>query len=275
MKYYDLTNDKYIEQNDSESLKFLYNTIPGRVILKGITKPFVSKLYAKYMNSSISKHKIKRFINKNKIELNDYEQKEYVSFNDFFIRDIKKKKRPIEKGLIAICDSKLSVYKIDQNSKFSIKNSVYDVEELIQEKNHKYKYALIFRLCVDDYHHYIFPDDGKVINNKKINGILHTVQPIAFKKYKVFHENTREVTFLSCKNLGNVCYIEVGAMFVGKIVNNNKKEFKKGEEKGHFEFGGSTIVLLIEKDIKINKKILENTKKGIETIVKMGQSIDK
>ncbi len=89
----------------------------------------------------------------------------------------------------------------------------------------------------------------------------------------MFHENSREVTFLDCDNLGDVCYIEVGAMMIGKIVNEPIKEFKKGQEKGHFEFGGSTIVMLVNKDIKIDEKILENTANDIETIVKLGETI--
>ena len=41
-----------------------------------------------------------------------------------------------------------------------------------------------------------------------------------------------------------------------------------------FLFGGSTIVLLIEKDkVEINKNILENTKSGYETVVKLGEKI--
>lgn len=271
--YYDLKTDKYLKKEDSKSLKLLYNFFLGRCLLKILTTKFIANIYAKYMNCSLSKYKIKRFIKKNNIDIDDYEETKYKSFNDFFIRNIRKNKRNIEDGLISVCDSKLSIYKISKNSKFNIKNSIYSVEELIQEKSN-YKYALIFRLSVDDYHHYIFPDDGEVIRTKIINGILHTVQPIAFKKYKVFHENQREVTFLNCKNLGNVCYIEVGAMLVGKIVNSTKKSFKKGEEKGHFEFGGSTVILLIEKDININPKIIENTKKDIETIVKIGNKLD-
>lgn len=272
--YYDLLNDKYVEEKKSKSLSFLYNSVLGRVVLKLITRPFISNLYAMYMNSSLSKHKIKKFVKKNNIDLSEYEKEEYRSFNDFFIRNIRKEKRPIDKGLVSVCDSKLSVYKIDNNSKFHIKDSIYSVEELIRENNHNYKYALVFRLAVDDYHYYIFPDDGKIVNSKRIDGVLHTVQPIAFKKYKVFHENSRNISFLKCKNLGNICYIEVGAMFVGKICNINKNTFKKGDEKGHFEFGGSTVILLFENDIKINNRILENSKKGIETIVKMGQNIN-
>ena len=98
---------------------------------------------------------------------------------------------------------------------------------------------------------------------------------MALKKYKVFHENSREVTYLNCENLGDVCYIEVGALMVGKIVNEKKDKFIKGEEKGHFEFGGSTIIMLINKDISINEKILENSNKDIETIVKLGENIGK
>jgi len=271
--YYDLKKDALIEEKTNNSLKFIYNTILGRTILKLATTKFVANFYALIMNSKISKSKIKRFIKKNNIHMDDYIKKEYNSFNDFFIRDIKPEKRKIEDGFVSVCDSKLTIYKIDENSNFRIKNSIYTVEELIGEKR-EYKYALIFRLCVDDYHHYIFPDDGKVEKTKYINGVLHTVQPIALKKYKVFHENAREVTFLNCDNLGDICYIEVGALIIGKIVNSEKKEFKKGEEKGHFEFGGSTVIMLINKDISFNPKILDNSKNDIETIVKMGQCIE-
>jgi len=272
--YYDPKQDKYIKLNTSVALKFLYNTVIGRIILKLITGKLVTRVYAKYMSSKLSTIKIKKFIKKNNIDMDEYQVQEYKSFNDFFMRKIKEDKRIISDDLIAVGDAKLSVYKIDSESKFNIKNSIYTVEELIGEKK-EYKYALIFRLCVDDYHHYVFPDNGSVVRSKYIDGVLHTVQPIALKKYKVFHENSREITFLNCDNLGDVCYVEVGALMVGKIVNEKKDKFIKGEEKGHFEFGGSTIIMLINKDININDKILENSSKDIETIVKLGENIGK
>lgn len=272
--YYDLNKKEYIKTEASKSLKFLYNTVIGRIILKiAILKP-ISKLYAKFLNSKYSVKMIDKFIKKNNINMNDYVKKDYKSFNEFFVRDLKKGKRKISEGLISVSDSKLSVYDISDDTTLKIKDSIYTIEELIGEKK-KYKKALIFRLTADDYHHYIYPDDGKVIRTKHINGKLHTVQAIAQKRYKIFHENDREITFLECKNLKEVCYIEVGALLVGKIVNEKKKEFKKGEEKGHFEFGGSTIILLINSDIDIDKKIIENSNKDIETIVKLGDKIGK
>ena len=62
---------------------------------------------------------------------------------------------------------------------------------------------------------------------------------------------------------------------VGRIKNHHENyEFSKGEEKGMFLFGGSTIVLLIEKDkVEIEKSILTNTEQGYETIVKLGEKI--
>lgn len=48
-------------------------------------------------------------------------------------------------------------------------------------------------------------------------------------------------------------------------------DVKKGQEKGWFSFGGSTIIVLFEKGkIQIDYDILENTKKGYETSIKMG-----
>ncbi|MDO4963306.1 MAG: phosphatidylserine decarboxylase [bacterium] len=275
---YDLKNKVYIDSKKTNSgLRFLYNTFIGRFILKIMISKLPSIIYSFYMNSRFSKYKIKSFIRKNNINIDEYEEKTYNSFNDFFTRKIKKESRLIEDGLVAVSDGKLLVYKIDDNSSFKIKNSIYTVSELIGCDDNCYKggYALIFRLDVDDYHHYIFPDKGYVVSKKHINGSLHTVQPLAFKKYKVFLENTREVTHLKCENLGDVCYIEVGAMMIGKITNKKITKFNKGEYKGHFEFGGSTVIMLIKnKDIKINKKILDNSKKGIETIVKLGSSLE-
>lgn len=278
MKYYNLKTNKYIEiEENNRGLNFLYSNVLGRIILKIVISKPIRNIYNKYMTSKYSLKKIDKFIKNNNINMDEYQEENYKSFNDFFIRKIKDDKRKVSECLFAIADSKLSVYKIDDNSSFKVKNSIYTIDELLQSDGSSFKdgYALIFRLCVDDYHHYVYPDDGEVLSNKHINGVLHTVQPLAFKKYKVFSENDREVTFLNTKKYGEIAYIEVGAMMIGKIVNENVTKFKRGEEKGHFEFGGSTVILLFKKDqIKINKKIIENSKKEIETIVKLGDSLE-
>lgn len=274
------TNTCYEEEN-SKSLLFLYNNVFGRIVLKLCTRKWVSTLGGWYMSSSLSKHRIKRFISKNKIDMSEYEDTKYSSFNDFFTRKIKEGKRIIPKdasAFIAPSDSKLTVYPIDQDTCFWIKNSCYTVSELLQDeelaKKYEGGYCFVFRLGVTDYHRYSYIDDGKFLSSKRINGRFHTVQPIAFKKYKVFSENTREYQVLKTKHFKSIIQMEVGALMVGKICNKNVKSFKRGEEKGYFCFGGSTVVVLVEKDTVIpDSDILENSSKDIETRVYLYETV--
>lgn len=274
------TNTCYEEEN-SKSLLFLYNNVFGRVVLKLLTCKFISTLGGWYMSSSLSKHRIKRFISHNKIDMSEYEDNKYSSFNDFFTRKIKEGKRIIPRdssSFIAPADSKLIVYPIDQDICFWIKNSCYTVSELLQDaelaKKYEGGYCFVFRLGVTDYHRYSYIDDGEFLFSKKINGKFHTVQPIAFKKYKVFSENTREYQVLKTNHFKNIIQMEVGALMVGKICNKPVKKFRRGEEKGYFCFGGSTIVILVEKDTVIpDSDILENSSKNIETRVYLYETV--
>jgi len=271
-----------IEKGDSRTLKFLYRNAVGRTVLKILIRPTVSKIVGWFMDTRLSTIAIKRFVEKNNINLDEYEDKKYTSYNDFFTRKIKEECRKIDmnkKSLISPCDSRLTAYKIDDNSIFHIKDSYYTVEDLLKNKTlaKKYKggYCLIFRLCVDDYHRYCYIDNGKKEENTFIKGVLYTVRPIALEKYNIYKENSREYTILNTENFGNVIQIEVGATMIGRIKNYHENyTFTKGEEKGMFLFGGSTIVLLLEKGkVDINKKIIDNTKSGYETIVKLGEKI--
>lgn len=272
-----------IKDNPNKGLSFLYNTAAGRMILKPIAKGrFLSSLIGKFMDTKLSKIMIKPFIKSHNINMNEFEDKNYSSFNDFFIRNVKKELRPVSKAkkdFIAVCDSKLTCYKIDNDLTFKIKNSTYSVSSIIndEEKSNLFEngYALVFRLSPEDYHHYIFCDDGIIVNNYKISGKFHSVNPIVYEKFKVFKENQRECTLVKTKNFGTVMYVEVGALLVGKIKNlKNAGKHKKGEEKGFFMYGGSTVVLLVQENkIKIDEEILENSISGFETCVKCGEKI--
>ena len=283
IKLYDFETKTITHEKDSLSLRFLYNTLLGRCILKVLIRPFFSKFASIFFNSRISKLKINSFIKNNNINMEEYETQDYKSFNDFFIRKIKPEKRPISKGkkdLIAPADSKITYYEINDKNAIEIKDSLYTIEELLQDKYLAKKYnggvCLVFRLCAYDYHHYVFIDNGMLSLGKEIKGILHSVNPIAFKKYKVFKENSREYNILQTENFGDVVQIEVGALNVGKINNHNVSMFKKGEDKGYFDFGGSTVVLLFESDtILVDKNIIKYSKEDVETVVKLGTKIGK
>ena len=69
---------------------------------------------------------------------------------------------------------------------------------------------------------------------------------------------------------------DIGATMVGSIVQTYAPNtfVRKGQEKGYFLFGGSTCILIFEKDkIQIDEDILENTKNKIETRIYMGEKL--
>lgn len=265
-------------------LRVLYGTTAGRLLLKPLTMSWVSVLAGKFMDSPVSARLIPGFIKKNGIQMNDYEEAVFASYNAFFKRQIKKECRPVAGGtdaLISPCDGKLSVYPITKKGNFFIKNTPYTVHSLLRSKCLADYYEggtiCIFRLTVDNYHRFCYPSDAKKSVNYHIPGLFHTVNPIANDVYPVYKENTREYCLLKTKKFKTVTMMEVGALMVGRIVNyHGRRLVEKGREKGCFEFGGSTVILLLKKDaVNLDSAFLEHTKKGYETIVKMGEEIGK
>lgn len=274
-------NDSKIEElNYSKSVRFLYNTVLGRILLKLMTKRIFSKIGAYFFNSKLSIWYKKRVIKKKKIDMTKFVNINYDSYNKFFTRKYLTEYLRVDRNqnhFISPCDSKLMVLKINENNTFEIKNSLYKLNEIIDNKiieDYKDGYLLIFRLNVNDYHRYCFVDDGVREEYHYIDGIFHTVQPIAYDRIKVFHRNAREWCLLKTKNFSDIIQVEVGALMVGKIINNQEKVFKKGDEKGYFEFGGSTILLFVKDNIvDFDGDILKNSSEGNETVVKYGERI--
>lgn len=264
------------------SINLLYNTVIGRCFLKILTRPIISKIVGAFMSTRLSTVLIRKFIQKNNINMEEYEKATYTSYNDFFTRKILPEKRIIDMkktSFISPCDAKLTVYDISKDLTFTIKGANYTVSSLIQNETLAAKFLggkiLIFRLAVDDYHRYCYIDSGRKSGNTFIKGILHTVQPVALNNFEIYKTNSREYTILNTENFNDVIQVEVGAMLVGKIKNlHEEHNFLKGEEKGYFEFGGSTICLLIQKDVvKLDEEIIINTQNGYETKVKCGERI--
>ncbi len=263
-------------------LEILYNHRTGRILLKPFLSPAVSKAGGILLDSPVSKIGIAPFIRSHAIDLREFETKNYRSYNDFFKRKMLPGKRNIEKEeniLISPCDSRLSVYKISDHNVFSIKNTRYTVKSLLRNqklaKLYDGGYIWIFRLSVEDYHRYIYVDNGKVSGNIRIPGIFHTVNPIANDHYPIYKENTREYSLLKSKNFGLLLQMEVGALLVGRIENKpGRKTVQRGEEKGNFAFGGSTVILMTQKNqVCPDKDILKYSLRGIETKVKLGERV--
>lgn len=258
-----------------KKLEFLYHTIPGRFLLKGI---FATHWYAELerwkQSRKSSARTIASFCQQYKIESDG---NTYVSFRDFFLRERSYHTDCGNEELIAIADSRLSCFDIDDNLCLNIKSSSYTLEELLGRDDVMASYAggkcLVFRLAVQDYHRYVYLDGGRVLEQKKIQGQLHTVRPVS-EQYRVFARNAREYMLLDTDHFGMVVQMEVGALLVGKICNYPESQFERLQEKGYFDYGGSTIVLLFEAGrIALDDDILKMSERGMECVVKIGEKI--
>jgi len=267
---------------ESGSLRFLYGNFFGRIILRLLISRWVSKLCGAFLDSRLSKPLIKKFVKNNGIDLSQFESDDFKCFNDCFCRKIKAGMRSIpedEHQLFAPCDGLLSVYNIKGDTVIPVKQSEYTLKSLLRDDTLAKKYedgiCLVFRLCVNHYHRYCYPVSGRKGENVFIKGKLHTVRPIALETSPVFAENCREYTVIENDIFGSVLQMEVGAMLVGKIHNHHGAgEAVRGREKGMFLYGGSTVIMLLEKDsVELEPELFEATLRGLETPVQMGQTL--
>lgn len=266
-------------------LRLLYGNRAGRKVLGWLIRPEVSKLVGRFMDTGLSRIMINPFIKKNDIDISVCQKNEFDSYNDFFKRKLVPGSRVIDmtdEGFVSPCDSRLTVYDIEDTERqtFNIKDSEYTVASLLRDKKLARHYRggklWLFRLCVDDYHRYIYNVSGKQSDVRRIEGLYHTVNPIASEYYDIYKENTREYCLIRTEDAGSVVDMEVGALLVGRIVNRyvDSTDVRRGEEKGYFEFGGSTIILLIQKDkVAPLDRIVENSRKDIETRVRQGELV--
>lgn len=259
-------------------LRFLYGCIPGRVLLRLLRARWVSRAVGAYMDSPLSAGRAKRTARKWQVDPAQYEGNILRTYNAFFTRKRLEPFIPADDGFLSPADSRLTIVPLQEGTAFPVKQASYTVSALLgnetEARRYENGYAFVFRLSVEDYHRYAYPDDGREVKHWFLPGTLHTVNPIALEKLPVFHRNCREVTLLDCKRLGRVAFVEVGAMLVGRIVNRHPESFARGEEKGYFEFGGSTVVLLTEPGrVLPDERLLQNSLAGKETYVRLGQAV--
>jgi phosphatidylserine decarboxylase len=286
IQYYDReTGELKTEKVAAEKwLVWLYNNPVGEATLWALVKrKLVSSVYGNMMDRPSSTKKIQPFIEEFDIDRGVFQKQDFYSFNDFFTRKLKHHARPVDTtatSTVSPADGKILAYANIQNSDFIIKGHRFDVLSFLNNAELAKKYRdgtmVVIRLAPADYHRFHFPISGSVSTNTRINGDYYSVNPLALRKMtEIFCLNKREFTIVTNPLFGNVVMAEVGATMVGSIVQTHKGGFvNKGDEKGYFKFGGSTVVLLFEKNkIRLDDDLLLHTLKGYETSVKEGERI--
>jgi Phosphatidylserine decarboxylase len=105
---------------------------------------------------------------------------------------------------------------------------------------------------------------------------MFSVRRALLSKQDILLRNERQVNILETRNFGRLAFVEVGALSVGRIVQVHPFEaaFRRGEDKSVFKFGGSAVVVFGEAGAWIPPNdLLEHTKQGIETLVRLGETI--
>lgn len=284
------------------ALDFLYGNVFGRILLKYVAAaPWFSRWRGGRRDRPESKDDILPFLEENRIDLSDggfglgWQADGFATFNEFFTRqrDYGAYYAALrEHGLLAdpaseraelpaVADARLSVWPVGPDLAVPVKQSVYTLKELVGQRAHDIDltpfeggHCLVFRLGVDDYHRYVFPDSGRLVRRYFIPGELHTVRPVS-ERYRVYARNARSVSILDTDHFGPLLTVEVGAMLVGHIVEHPLPNitFDALQEKGYFEFGGSTVLLVTGPNMTIDTDLLEASARGDEVKVRLGEPV--
>ena len=272
-------------------LKWSCETKTGKLFtgLVGSRKVF-SMLIGFIQDFRFSRRHVINFINEMDINLEEAEREsatEYQSFNDFFTRKLKPSSRPVNQDpqvLISPADGRLLAYDtVKAGHLLQVKGSTFSIKKLLNNTQLAAKYeggsAVIMRLNPTDYHRFHFPADGVPHRSISIRGSYYSVNPIILSHTEqVFCRNRREVTLFESRIFGIIAIIEVGAALVGSIKQTYRpnQPALRGTEKGYFQFGGSTIIMLFEPGkVKLDDDLIHNSGEGYETLVKMGEGIGK
>ena len=275
-------------------VKFAYGNPIGRLLGPVIASKMFSQLYGKSQDSPKSAQKVAPFINNFNIDIDQYQkgsfkanpiETSYKSFNEFFIRAFQDGQRTFTQKnneMAAFAEARYFGHEsMSDDLNVPVKGSMLRAVDLIGDPELAKEFIggplMIARLCPVDYHRYHYPDSGNTLQSFTVPGDLHSVNPLALKyRHDIFIKNERRVSILETEHFGKLAYIEVGATCVGKIVQSfdESEPFKKGDEKGYFLFGGSTVVLCGVKGAWApSSDMLENTKAGIETYIQLGDVV--
>lgn len=265
-------------------LTWLYCTQWGLFFRPFFTSKLFSRLYGRKKRAA-GRSEIFDFVEKTGIDLSEFENGEdFQSYHEFFIRKFKPDARNLDSSIHffpAFCEARYLIKdQFHPENTVKIKNHTLKLSELIGQgfiKKDGSQYSVVIaRLAPQDYHRIHFPWNGKFIKRYQIAGRLDTVTDYgANYNSSLLMQNERVVNIFELEKIGRCYFVEVGAITVGKIKQTfNGEAFSTLEEKGYFEIGGSTVVLIMPAgQIQWDQDIIKNSEQGLETFIKVGDQI--
>lgn len=266
-------------------LQWIYGTSSGRAALHVLIKRGVFSAFLGWLkNRPSSAHSISSFVEEYGINMDESLKGigEFRHFNDFFYRRLKPGARPLSGGeetAVFPADARhMGWERADRISGVFVKGQSFDLPSLLGDAALAERYAegavVLSRLCPTDYHRFHFPVSGVPGEWTRINGPLASVSPYCLRRHLAWlWTNKRNVTLIRSGAWGQVAMLEVGATGVGLIEETyTPHEFAaRGDEKGYFAFGGSTVMCFFEPGrIRLAADLLEKTAEGMELFAREG-----
>ena len=257
------------------ALRFAYETLLGRTLWPVLFgSRLVSALMGRRYDSPRSKRDIAALASIPGCRVDEAEKPvgEYASFNEFFTRRLRPGARPLGDGFVSPADGRLMLYLgADADSPFPLKGARRTLREVLAGDAPEGRFDIaVVRLAPVDYHRFHFPCDCTTDGPPRvIPGQYHSVNPVALaRRPDVYADNERQV--LKCRAaFGDVWMVDVGAFGVGTIVQTYAgAAHAKGDEKGYFKFGGSTVILVVAAGaVAFDEDLVRNSAAGLETRV--------
>ncbi len=287
VEYYDRTKKLVISEEVYAGgfIDFCYGKVIGKLLLKGVfSQKWANDIYYSYKASRFSTGQIATDCEQFGVSMDEFPEEQYRSYREFFLRRFRPGVRTFVDGQAfpAFAEGRYFAFRqIEDSICYPVKGCFLRAQDLVGPRLNLDSFdpgaMFIARLCPIDYHYFHFPDDGSIIERFTVPGAYYPVSIKGItKKQDTFLSNIRQINLLKTQYFGRLIYIEVGAMCVGRIheTHPNERRFQRGDEKGYFDFGGSTVIVICEKGLVTpSEDILEQTAQGRETLIKLGEEI--
>lgn len=270
-----LTYIRLFEQfyvNNPAGLKILYEE-PGKSWLQNF-----ALARGRYMDSKASTKKLNEWLEHSLIKISDYQIPEegFQSFNHFFTRELKLGARTIdaptdESVFVSPADCELASIKfnVKPDTKINTKGDEYlNVQEILSNSKYASKFengtVIALILVPTSYHHFHSPVSGKMVeSNESLPGAFYDRS-----KTGTYH---RGYYIFNTEKFGHIAMVPIGLATINSI--NFEEKFKavndsqpvkvqKGEKLGHFAYGGSKILIFIEKEHMTELSFLQGQRIG-------------
>lgn len=259
------------------------------------------KLHGKYMDSPASLTGIQAWLDDPSIRLQDFivPKGGYKSFNDFFTRQLKPSAnaRPIsfpndDSVVVASADSEINFIESDLTltTSLQVKTRQINVKDLLNDSKFAPNFvggtAISCVLMPNNYHRYHAPVTGKIVESEEVAGIYNGIKDgehwfnnwnvgESSTDFSIFEDFHRAYFIFETEKYGYVAMIPVGLNTISAIfpsmINNESSmvppgsppvPVKKGDELGHFAYGGSLNILLFQKNVFSSVSVLMGQRLG-------------